>query len=77
VTAILVTDFMNKLDSAAKEIEQAEELLLQDHRPRLPRSLSGRFVADWVMPYPRIPAAQQTNWTIIGSFSFSTNISIL
>ena len=44
-----------------KEIEQAEELLFAG-----PQALGfakglflGRFVADWVMPYPRIPAAQQ------------------
>src|ERR1700716_28273 len=45
-----------------KEIAQAEELLFAG-----PQALGfakglflGRFVADWVMPYPRIPAAQQT-----------------
>lgn len=45
-----------------KEIQQAEELLFAG-----PQALGfakglfqGRFVADWVMPYPRIPAAQQT-----------------
>ncbi len=44
-----------------KEIQQAEELLFAG-----PQALGfakglflGRFVADWVMPYPRIPAAQQ------------------
>src|SRR5438477_2501559 len=54
---------MNKLDTARqKEIQQAEELLFAG-----PQALGfakglfqGRFVADWVMPYPRIPAAQQT-----------------
>src|SRR6266513_1713317 len=54
---------MNKLDAARqKEIQQAEELLFAG-----PQALGfakglfqGRFVADWVMPYPRIPAAQQT-----------------
>src|SRR5437879_2395895 len=53
---------MNKLDTARqKEIQQAEELLFEG-----PQALGfakglfqGRFVADWVMPYPRIPAAQQ------------------
>jgi alkylation response protein AidB-like acyl-CoA dehydrogenase len=53
---------MNKLDEQRqKEIEQAEELLFAG-----PQALGfakglfqGRFVADWVMPYPRIPAAQQ------------------
>jgi alkylation response protein AidB-like acyl-CoA dehydrogenase len=45
-----------------KEIAQAEELLFAG-----PQALGfakglfqGHFVADWVMPYPRIPAAQQT-----------------
>src|SRR5256885_12312196 len=45
-----------------KEIQQAEELFIGG-----PEVLGftkglflGRFVSDWVMPYPRIPAAQQT-----------------
>jgi acyl-CoA dehydrogenase family member 9 len=45
-----------------KEIQEAEELLFAG-----PQALGfakglflGRFVSDWVMPYPRIPAAQQT-----------------
>jgi acyl-CoA dehydrogenase family member 9 len=45
-----------------KEIAQAEELFLAG-----PEALGftkglflGRFVADWVIPYPRIPAAQET-----------------
>src|SRR5438270_3953108 len=45
-----------------KEIQQAEELFLGG-----PEVLGftkglflGRFIGDWVMPYPRIPAAQQT-----------------
>jgi acyl-CoA dehydrogenase family protein 9 len=45
-----------------KEIQQAEELLFAG-----PQALGfakglfqGHFVADWVMPYPRLPAAQQT-----------------
>src|SRR5436190_6895283 len=54
---------MNKLDAQRqKEIQQAEELLFAG-----PQALGfakglfqGRFVADWVMPYPRMPAAQQT-----------------
>ena len=54
---------MNKLDAQRqKEIEQAEELLFAG-----PQALGfakglfqGHFVSDWVMPYPRIPAAQQT-----------------
>src|SRR5438046_499683 len=54
---------MNKHDTARqKEIQPAEELLFAG-----PQALGfakglfqGRFVADWVMPYPRIPAAQQT-----------------
>src|SRR6266487_1156799 len=54
---------MNKLDAERqKEIQQAEELLFAG-----PQALGfakglfqGHFVADWVLPYPRIPAAQQT-----------------
>lgn len=45
-----------------KEMQQAEELLFAG-----PQALGfakglfqGHFVSDWVMPYPRIPAAQQT-----------------
>src|SRR6059036_2091790 len=45
-----------------KEIQQAEELLFAG-----PQALGfakglfqGHFVSDWVMPYPRIPAAKQT-----------------
>ena len=53
---------MNKLDEQRqKEIQQAEELLFAG-----PQALGfakglfqGRFVADWVMPYPRIRAAEQ------------------
>jgi acyl-CoA dehydrogenase family member 9 len=53
---------MNKLDAQRqKEIQQAEELLFGG-----PQALGfakglfqGHFVSDWVMPYPRIPAAQQ------------------
>src|SRR2546428_2708782 len=53
---------MNKLDAERqKEIQQAEELLFAG-----PQALGfakglfqGHFVADWVMPYPRIPEAQQ------------------
>jgi alkylation response protein AidB-like acyl-CoA dehydrogenase len=53
---------MNKLDAQRqKEIQQAEELLFAG-----PQALGfakgvfqGHFVADWVMPYPSIPAAQQ------------------
>src|SRR6201997_921061 len=44
-----------------KEIQQAEELLFAG-----PQALGfakglfqGHFVSDWVMPYPRIPEAQQ------------------
>jgi acyl-CoA dehydrogenase family protein 9 len=45
-----------------KEIKQAEELLFAGPQALgLTKGLfSGRFVSDWVMPYPRIPAAQQT-----------------
>src|SRR5436305_2323835 len=54
---------MNKLDAERqKEIQQAEELLFAG-----PQALgfakglfAGHFISDWVMPYPRIPAAQQT-----------------
>src|SRR6266404_5226855 len=53
---------MNKLDAQRqKEIQQAEELLFAG-----PQALGfakglfqGHFVSDWVMPYPRIRAAQQ------------------
>src|SRR6266513_1095718 len=53
---------MNKLDAERqKEIQQAEELLFAG-----PQALgfakglfAGHFVSDWVMPYPRIPVAQQ------------------
>jgi alkylation response protein AidB-like acyl-CoA dehydrogenase len=53
---------MNKLDAQRqKEIQQAEELLFAG-----PQALGfakglfqGHFVADWVMPYPRIAAAQE------------------
>ena len=52
---------MNKLDAQRqKEIQQAEELLFAG-----PQALGfakglfqGQFVADWVMPYPRIAAAE-------------------
>src|SRR5262249_21805598 len=54
---------MNKLDAQRqKEIQQAEELLFAG-----PQALGftkglfqGHFVADWVMPYPSIHEAQQT-----------------
>src|SRR6202007_2482935 len=54
---------MNKLEAQRqKEIQQAEELLFAG-----PQALGfakglfqGHFVFDWVMPYPRIPAGQQT-----------------
>src|SRR5437763_7298278 len=53
---------MKKLDGQRqKEIQQAEELLFAG-----PQALGfakglfqGHFVSDWVMPYPRIPEAQQ------------------
>src|SRR6266545_4707697 len=53
---------MNKLDAQRqKEIQQAEELLFAGPQPLgFAKGLfQGHFVADWVMPYPRIPAAQQ------------------
>ena len=54
---------MSEIDiERQKEIAQAEELLFAG-----PQALGfakglfqGHFVADWVLPYPRIPAAQQT-----------------
>ncbi|MDQ2824655.1 MAG: acyl-CoA dehydrogenase family protein [Verrucomicrobiota bacterium] len=54
---------MNEVEAQRqKEIAQAEELLFAG-----PQALGfakglflGRFVSDWVMPYPRIPASQQT-----------------
>src|SRR5438046_5086585 len=54
---------MNKVDAQRqKEIQQAEELLFAG-----PQALGfakglfqGQFVADWVMPYPRIPAEEQS-----------------
>src|SRR5947208_16557468 len=54
---------MNELDEQRqKEIQQSEELLWA--RPQALGFGEGRFlghfVADWVMPYPRIPAEQQT-----------------
>src|SRR6266513_2054531 len=54
---------MNKVEAQRqKEIQQAEELLFAGPQALgLAKGLfQGRFVADWVMPYPRIPAAQQT-----------------
>jgi len=44
-----------------KEIQQAEELLFAGPQAvGFAKGLfQGHFVADWVMPYPRIPAAQQ------------------
>src|SRR5436190_18357959 len=53
---------MNEADiQRQKEIKEAEELLFTG-----PQALGfakglflGRFVADWAMPYPRVPAAQQ------------------
>ena len=53
---------MNEVEAQRqKEIQQAEELLFAG-----PQALGfakglflGHFVADWVMPYPRMPAAQQ------------------
>jgi acyl-CoA dehydrogenase family member 9 len=54
---------MNKLDAQRqKEIQQAEELLFAG-----PQALGfakglfqGHFVSDWVMPYPRMSAAEQS-----------------
>src|SRR6059036_2914460 len=53
---------MNKLDAQRqKEIQQAEELLFAGPQAvGFAKGLfQGHFVADWVMPYPRIPADQQ------------------
>src|SRR5438309_1706590 len=55
-------EFMNEVEiQRQKEIKEAEELLFTG-----PQALGfakglflGRFVADWAMPYPRSPAAQQ------------------
>ena len=45
-----------------KEMQQAEELLFSGRQELgFAKGLFlGNFVADWVMPYPRIPTAQQT-----------------
>src|SRR4051794_26756598 len=45
-----------------KEIQQAEELLFSGPEALgLAKGLFlGRFVSDWVMPYPRLAAAEQT-----------------
>src|SRR6267154_2571023 len=54
---------MNKLDAQRqKEIQQAEELLFAGpHALGFAKGLfQGHFVSDWVMPYPRIPADEQT-----------------
>src|SRR5213082_2721502 len=53
---------MNKLDAQRqKEIQQAEELLFAGLQALgFAKGLfQGQFVADWVMPYPRIPAEEQ------------------
>jgi alkylation response protein AidB-like acyl-CoA dehydrogenase len=44
-----------------KEIQQAEELFLGGHEELgFAKGLFlGKFISDWAMPYPRIPAAQQ------------------
>ena len=44
-----------------KEIQQAEELLFAGHQELgFAKGLFlGKFISDWAMPYPRIPAAQQ------------------
>lgn len=44
-----------------KEIQQAEELLFAGRQELgFAKGLFlGKFIADWVMPYPRVPAAQQ------------------
>jgi acyl-CoA dehydrogenase family protein 9 len=55
---------MNEADiQRQKEIKEAEELLFTG-----PQALGfakglflGRFVSDWAMPYPRVPAAQQAD----------------
>ena len=53
---------MNKLDAQRqKEIQQAEELLFAGAQALgFAKGLfQGHFVSDWVMPYPRIPEAQE------------------
>src|SRR6266516_4272543 len=54
---------MNKVGAQRQEeIQQAEELLFAGPQALgfAKGLLQGHFIADWVMPYPRIPAAQQT-----------------
>src|SRR5213082_1901623 len=54
---------MNKFDAQRqKEIQQAEELLFAGLQALgFAKGLfQGHFVSDWVMPYPRISAEQQT-----------------
>src|SRR3989449_2856623 len=53
---------MNETDAQRqKEIQQAEELLFAGRQEiGFAKGLFlGKFIADWAMPYPRIPAAQQ------------------
>ncbi|HSH39865.1 MAG TPA: acyl-CoA dehydrogenase, partial [Chthoniobacterales bacterium] len=53
---------MNEVEiQRQKEMQQAEELLFSGHQELgFAKGLFlGKFVADWAMPYPRIPAAQQ------------------
>src|SRR5258707_1711155 len=53
---------MNKLDAQRqKEIQQAEELLFAGPQALVCAKglFQGHFVSDWVMPYPRMPEAQQ------------------
>src|SRR6266567_795665 len=53
---------MNEVEiQRQKEIKEAEELLFTGHQALgfAKGLLLGRFVSDWAMPYPRIPAAQQ------------------
>ena len=57
------SDFMNEADiQRQKEIKEAEELLFTGAQALgFAKGLFlGQFVSDWAMPYPRVPAAQQT-----------------
>ena len=58
-------EFMNEADiERQKEIKEAEELLFTGAQALgFAKGLFlGQFVADWAMPYPRVPAAQQAEF---------------
>src|SRR5438045_7205419 len=55
-------EFVNETEiQRQREIKEAEELLFTGAQALgFAKGLFlGRFIADWAMPYPRIPAAQQ------------------